>query len=102
MKNVEIITSIAIAVGAASLLYYLSKPKGKKQSSVSVTESLAATGNTMSEAPKYSNGLLKEYDIVIPHAYPSKSVKEKAEQVSKDRHAINPKKRQYPIFLHEL
>lgn len=103
MKNVETITALAVALGAATLLYYYSK-KGKKQKigKVVIPEEKLGSEVVRAESEKYATGLLKEYDIVIPHAYPAKSVREKAEIVSKDRHAINPKKRAYPTFLHEF
>lgn len=103
MKNVETITALAIAVGAATILYYYSKNKKKQpQQKIVIPEEKLGSEVVKEQTEKYANGLLKEYDIVIPHAYPAKAVREKAEVVSKDRHAVNPKKRQYPIFLHEL
>lgn len=103
MKNAETITALVVAIGAASILYYYSK-KGKKTKTEPQKNIPEVLGSEVvkKETFKYSSGLREEYDIVIPHAYPAKKVREKAEQVSKDRHAINPHKKQYPIFLHEL
>jgi hypothetical protein len=104
MKSVEAITAIAIAVGAASILYYYSRKKSKptKPEVIKKQEELLSTEVAKQEGYKYASGLLKEYDIVIPHAHPSKAVREKAEIISQERHQINPKKRAYPTFLHEL
>jgi hypothetical protein len=101
MKNVETITAIVVAIGAASLIYYYSRDK-KKPKLVVEQKEILGTEVAKQEASKYSNGLLKEYDILIPHAHPSKSVREKAELVSKERHQVNPHKRAYPTFLHEF
>jgi hypothetical protein len=102
MKNIETITALALAVGAASVLYFYSKRKKETPKTPANVKEVLGSEVVKAETYKYSSGLREEYDIVIPHAYPAKKVREKAEQVSKDRHAINPKKRQYPIFLHEL
>jgi hypothetical protein len=79
-------------LGVVALLYYYKKPK------VTTQTKLVADVLTEEEA-KYSNALLREYNIVMPADKVSAKVRAKGEELRQGRYALQPQRINPPLFI---
>lgn len=92
MKKDNTIWWILGGLGALTLWYYYKKPIVSNQTKL-VTEVLTE------EEAKYSDALLKEYNIVMPSDQVNAKVKAKGEELRKGRYALQPQKMNPPLFI---
>ena len=104
MKNFHIWATSALLLGVAAIIYM-----NRRQKSASSNASLKVLVDEeiiplvqQEEASKYTNALLKQYEVVLPTAVASKRVREKAEVIARERRRIHPKKVKTPISVNEL
>jgi hypothetical protein len=79
-------------LGVIALLYHYKKPK------VTTQTKLVADVLTEEEA-KYSNALLREYNIVMPADKVSAKVRAKGEELRQGRYALQPQRINPPLFI---
>jgi len=79
-------------LGIVALLYHYKKPKVTTQTKL-VTDVLTE------EEAKYSNALLRDYNIVMPADQVSAKVKAKGEELRKGRYSLQPQKMNPPLFI---
>jgi hypothetical protein len=79
-------------LGAIALLYHYKKTKVSTQTKL-VTDVLTE------EEAKYSNALLRDYNIVMPADQVSAKVKAKGEELRKGRYALQPQRINPPLFI---
>lgn len=103
MKTLEYVGIGAAVLGIATIIYMNRKEKKQADAQMTKTDLSAIVEEVqVEEEQKYSNALLKQYEVVIPTAVASKRVREKAQQISKDRRKVNPKKIKKPLTINEL
>ena len=79
-------------LGIVALLYHYKKPKVTTQTKL-VTDVLTE------EEAKYSNALLRDYNIVMAADQVSAKVKAKGEELRKGRYSLQPQKMNPPLFI---
>jgi hypothetical protein len=93
----------AAIAGVATIIYLNRKEKALKDKPLTDAEITGIVEQVqVEEAAKYSNALLKDYEIVLPTAVADKRVRELAEKITRDRSKINPKKIKKPLMINEL
>ena len=79
-------------LGVVALLYHYKKPKV-------ATQTMLVTDVLTEEEAKYSNALLREYNIVMPADKVSAKVRAKGEELRKGRFALQPQRINPPLFI---
>jgi len=103
MNNLYYIGLGAALAGIATIIYLNRKEKEMKNKPFTDAEITSIVEQVkVEEASKYSNALLKDYEIVLPPVVADKRVREKAEQITRNRNKINPKKIKKPLMINEL
>ena len=92
MKKDNTIWWILGGLGALTLWYYYKKPNVSTQTKL-VTDVLTE------EEAKYSDALLKEYNIVMPSDQVNAKVKAKGKELTSGRYALQPQKMNPPLFI---
>jgi len=104
MKNFRIWATSALLLGVAAIIYM--NRREKKAATNRMTKELLVEEIIplvqQEEASKYTNALLKQYEVVLPTAVASKRVREKAEIIARERRRIHLQKVKTPISVNEL
>ena len=71
----------------------------KNKNATTTTKAKLVTDVLTEEEAKYSDALLKEYNIVMPVDQVSAKVKAKGEELRKGRYALQPQRMNPPLFI---
>lgn len=103
MKSWQYLGLAAAILGVATIIYMNRREKAKMKQPLTDAEIQGIVAEVQTEeGAKYSNALLKEYEVVLPTGVASKKVREKAEAITRKRYAVNPKKLKKPLMVNEL
>lgn len=103
MKSWQYLGMAAALLGVATIVYLNRRDKRRSQQPSTRADVMTAVAEVQAEeASRYSDALLKEYEVVLPTGVASKKVREKADEITRKRYAVNPKRIKKPLMLNEL
>lgn len=103
MKSWQYLGLAAGLLGVATIIYLNRKEKAQARKPLTGAEIQGIIAEVQAEeGAKYSNALLRDYEVVLPTGVASKKVRQKAEEITRKRFAVNPKKIKKPLMVNEL
>ena len=103
MKSLQYLGIAAALLGVATIVYLNRRDKRRSQQPLTRADVITAVAEVQVEqAARYSNALLRDYEVVLPTGVASKKVREKADEITRKRYAINPKRIKKPLMVNEL
>lgn len=103
MKSWQYLGLAATILGVATIIYINRREKARSRKPLTDAEISGIVAEVQAdERAKYSDALLREYEVVLPTGIADKKVREKAEQITRKRYAVNPKKIRKPLMVNEL